>query len=288
MSFRPRSYPHPVLSPYSRDYVDGSEFYGKFERHSEDGFLVLKYEFFLTSNCLNEFCLSGAKAKIYIDVSASGTRLRLLVMSVSFSGTLKLAQSDIHGTVEVTPLLIVKEDSTLEFEGINSEYGSRRFAVQQGDLLAHGPTEALEADHQRSSTDNESWIKFSLSEALDADEYEIVPVNDAIMVYTGTNVQTVLGAMRADTNMKSYLFLSIYKDAFVEAVSTILDRYKNGDDVDEVWAKGLNHYIDSKGMSLSEVRDDDRNSVQRFVLRMLAEDGFAAIAKRTREGIAPS
>jgi hypothetical protein len=288
MSFRPRSYPHPVLSPYSRDYVDGSEFYGKFERRSEDGFLVLTYEFFLTSNRLNEFCLSGAKAKIYIDVSVSGTRLRLIEKADSFSGTLKLAQSDIHGTVEVTPLLIAEEDSTLEFEGINSEYGSRRFAVQQGDLLAHGPTEALEADHQRSSTDNESWIKFSLSEALDADEYEIVPVSDAIMVYTGTNVQTVLGAMRADTNMKSYLFLSIYKDAFVEAVSTILDRYKNGDDVDEVWAKGLNHYIDSKGMSLSEVRDDDRNSVQRFVLRMLAGDGFATIAKRTREGIAPS
>jgi|1048.fasta_scaffold52641_2 hypothetical protein len=284
MSFRPRSYPHPVLSPYSKDYVDGSEFFGSFERRSENGFLVVDYVLTLKSARLNEFCLPGVGAKIYLDVYVSGTRLRNLVQSDGLSGSLKLPESAIHGTVEITPLLVAQQDVALEFAGINAEYSSTQFAVKQGDLLAHGPTEALEADHQRSSTDSESWIKFSLDPKLASDEYEIAPVNDAIIVYTGTNVQTVLGAMRADPNMKPYLFMSIYKDVFIEAVATILDRYKNEDEADEPWAKGLTHYIDSKEMSLSEILDDDRNSIQKFVLRMLAGDGIAEIAKRLKDG----
>lgn len=288
MSFRPRSYPHPVLSPFSKDYVDGSEFFGAFERRSENGFLVVDYVLTLNSSRLNEFCLPGVGAQIYLDIYASGTRLRNLVPSNGLSGSLKLPESSIHGTVEITPLLVAEEDVVLEFAGINKEYSSTQFAVKQGDLLAHGPTEALEADHQRSSTDSESWIKFSLAADLAPDEYEIAPINDAIMVYTGTNVQTVLGAMRADPNMKPYLFMSIYKDAFVEAVSTILDRYRNGEEADELWAKGLTHYIDSKEMSLSDILDDDRNSIQKFVLRMLAGDGVAEIAKRLKDGRALS
>jgi len=284
MSFRPRSYPHPVLSPYSKDYVDGSEFFGSFERRSESGFLVIDYVLALTSARLNEYCLPGVGAKIYLDVYVSGTRFRNLVKSDGLSGSLKLPESAIHGTVEITPLLVSQRDVVLEFAGINKEYSSSQFSVKQGDLLAHGPTEALEADHQRSSTDSESWIKFSLAADLQPDEYEIAPINDAIMVYTGTNVQTVLGAMRADPNMKPYLFMSIYKDVFVEAVATILDRYRTEEEADEAWAKGLTHYIDSKDMSLSEILDDDRNSIQKFVLRMLAGDGVAEIAKRLKEG----
>jgi hypothetical protein len=288
MSFRPRSYPHPVLSPYSKDYVDGSEFFGSFERRSEDGFLVLDYVLTLTSARLNEFCLPGVGAKIYLDIYVSGTRMRNLVQSDGLSGSLKLPESDIHGTVEITPLLVSQRDVVLEFAGINAEYSSTQFAVKQGDLLAHGPTEALEADHQRSSTNSESWIKFSLAADLAPDEYEIAPINDAIMVYTGTNVQRVVGAMCDDSNMEPYLFMSIYKDAFVEAVATILDRYRNGEEADELWAKGLTHYIDSKEMSLSEILPDDRNSIQKFVLRMLAGDGIAEIAKRLNDGRALS
>jgi hypothetical protein len=202
----------------------------------------------------------------------------------AFSGEIQIPESWLHGTLEVTPILVAAGDSELEFAGINKEYSSSTFQVQEGDLLAHGPTEALEADHQASSTDQESWIKFSLSSALGADEYEISPANDVIIVYTGTNVQQVVGRMSSEGNMQPYLFMSIYKDVFVEAIATILDRYKNQEDADETWAKGLTHYIDSKGMSLAEIRDDDRNSILRFVQRMIAADSVAAIAKRIREG----
>ena len=284
MSFRPRSYPHPVLSPFSRDYVDGSELFGSFDRRSDNGELVIDYEITLKSDRLNEFRAPDGGAFLALDIYSKGSRWRKLYDLTSDKGSVSIPESQVFGTVEVTPMLLATKDGELEFAGINKEYSLSRFTVQEGDVLAHGDTYFFESDHQASSNDGESLISFQLSEGLDPNEYEIGLSYDGIVVFAGKNVMQVTKAMSADTNFRPYLFMSFYKDAFIEAIEEILTQYKNQEEPEEFWAKGLLAYIDSQGFSLDTIEDGDRNSIQRFVLRMIADDGVGTISKRLENG----
>lgn len=284
MSFRPRSYPHPVLSPFSRDYVDESELFGTFDRRSEGGELVIDYEITLTSNRLNEFRAPDTGALLALDIYSKGSRWRKFSPLASDQGSLRIPESQIFGTVEVTPMLLAARDGELEFAGINREYSSSRFVVQEGDLLAHGDTYFLESDHQASSNDGESLISFVLSEGLDPDEYEVSVSYDGIIVLAGKNVMQVTNAMSANPLFRPYLFTSFYKDAFVEAIGMILSQYKDEEEPEEAWAKGLLAFIDSQGLSLDTIESGDRNSILKFVLRMIASDGVGAISKRLDNG----
>lgn len=284
MSFRPRSYPHPVLSPLSRDYVDDSELVGSFDRRSEGGELVIDYKITLTSSRLNEFRAPDTGAILALDIYSKGSRWRKLSRLTSDEGSLSIPESQIFGTVEVTPMLLAAKDGALEFAGINREYSSSRFVVQEGDLLAHGDTYFLESDHHASSNDGESLISFVLSERLDPDEYEVSISYDGIIVLAGKNVMQVTNAMSANPSFRPYLFTSFYKDAFIEAIGTILTQYKDQEEPEDAWAKGLLAFIDSQGLSLDAIESGDRNSIQKFVLRMIASDGVGAISKRLNNG----
>lgn len=284
MSFRPRSYPHPVLSPFSNDYVGDAELSGKFDRLSEDGALVIKYDITLKSSRLNEFLAPDGGAAMALDIYSKGSRWRKLYKPITNEGEIRIPEEQIFGTVEVTPILLATKDVELEFAGINKEYSSSRFIVQEGDVLAHGHTYVLESDHHTSSNDGESLISFALSENLDPNEYEIGLSYDGIIVFAGTNVMRVTKAMRADQAFRPYLFMSFYKDAFIEAIDSILAQYKNQEEPESAWAKGLIAFIDSQGLSLDEIDNTDRNSIQRFVLRMIAGDGVGSISKRLESG----
>ena len=284
MSFRPRSYPHPVLSPFSNDYVGDAELSGKFDRLSEDGALVIKYDITLKSSRLNEFLALDGGAAMALDIYSKGSRWRKLYKEITNEGEIRIPEERIFGTVEVTPILLATKDVELEFAGINKEYSSSRFFVQDGDVLAHGHTYFLESDHHTSSNDGASLISVALSENLDPNEYEVGFSSDGIVVFAGTNVMRVTKAMRADQAFRPYLFMSLYKDAFVEAIDEILTHYKKQEEPDSTWAKGLLAFVDSQGLSLDEIDDSDRNSIQRFVLRMIASDGVGAISKRLVNG----
>jgi hypothetical protein len=288
MSFRPRSYPHPVLSPFTRDYVDGSELFGVFDRRSEGGELIIDYDITLNSSRLNEFRALDTGAFLALDIYSKGSRWRKLYSLKAARGAIKIPETQVFGTVEVTPMLLSANDGELEFAGINKEYSSSRFTVQEGDVLAHGDTYFLESDHHASSNDGESLISFELSEGLDPNEYEIGLTYDGIVVFAGKNVMQVTKAMSANPAFRPYLFMSFYKDAFIEAIGAILSQYKAEEEPEEAWAKGLLAFIESQGLSLDTIEDGERNSIQKFVLRMIASDGVGAISKRLDNGQAPA
>jgi len=283
VSFRARSYPHPVLSPFARDYVDQSEIVGSFTRQSEQGSLTVGYEIKQTSQRLDEF-LADKQAALGLSLYAKGSRWKTLQLIDSTQGKIVIPEASLYGTLEVTPVIVATTDVALDFAGINPEYGTSRFAVQEGDLLAYGPTEALEIDHQKSSVDEENWIKLSLSPALDPNEYEIDVNNNEIIVFAGENVMLVTKAISAATTMQPYLFMSIYKDAFVAAIEYIFASFAANEEPEYDWAKGLQAYLDARDASLDEIAQGDPNSISRFVLRMIASDGIGALAKRVQAG----
>lgn len=283
MSFRPRSYPHPVLSPSTRDYIGEASFFGAFSCSKQDSDLLITYQLTLKSDRLNEF-LADSQARVGLSVYAKGSRWKSLLPADTFSGSFTIPESDVFGTLEITPVIVSAVDETLEFEGINPEFGTKRFAVKEGDLLAHGPTEAMETAHQTTTAEGESWIVFSLDQTLDPNEYEIQTAHDAIMVYAGANVMLVTNAMSANPTLRPYLYTSIYKDAFVAALDSILASFQSEEEPEEEWARGLQAYMESCNLSLDELSGGDRNDVLKFVLRLTAGDGLGALAQDIKEG----
>lgn len=281
MTFRPRSYPHPVLSPYARDYVDKSELYADFSRSAGDGTLLISYDITLSSDRLNEF-RADARAKLALSLYSKGTRWKSLQTLDFHKGELAVPEGLLFGTLELTPLLVVAEGGEFELAGHNSEYGTSRFRLEEGDLLAFGPTEALEIDHERSSDDIETFITLTRSDG-DPDVYEVVDGGEKIIIQAGENVMAVMNVMRETSSLHPYLFMGPYKDAFVFAVKTILEELRQEEEPETPWSKGLLAFIDFAGFSLDEI-DHTPESVDRFVLRMLAPDGVQALAKRIREG----
>ena len=281
MSFRPRSYPHPVLSPYSRDYTDSSELYGVFQRSAEEGHLRVSYDLDLTSTRLDEF-LADSRAKFALNLYSKGTRWKELRVLDHRKGEFVISEGLLFGTLEITPLLVVHQAGEFELSGHNSEYGNSRFQLEEGDLLAFGPTEALEVDHERSSDDIEAFITLALSPG-DPDVYEVIDGGSQIIVSAGENVMSVVNVMRAENRLHPYLFMSIYKNAFVFAIESILADFQRELDPEGAWATGLLAFIDSAGLSLDEITGE-KESVERFVQRMLASDGVELLAKNIKDG----
>jgi hypothetical protein len=292
MSFRPRAYPHPVLREINDDYVDKSEFFGRFTHSSGEGMLTLGIDITLTSDRLNEARADGI-AQLAVEVECAGARWKEVFTLENVPASVTIPEANLFGTIRVTPLLIATQEINLEFAGINKEFTTTTFHLFEGDLLAYGPTEALETDHDRSSGDDHYGIKFSLQPDLDPDEYWVACDYDEIIIHCGSNVMQVTKALTEDIRYSPFVFMSYYKDAFVKGMDYLLRSLSRGEELEQTWAKGLKGYIEEKGLSLDSLsaisQDDeqgDHEEVERFVHRLIALDGVQALAKRIqKEGL---
>jgi hypothetical protein len=286
MSYRPKAYPHPVLSEVSDDYVDGSEFFGVFSHSTANGYLTLRYD--LTLNCVRlDEVRADQFAQLALEIECPGVRWKKLFTVDGLAGSIDLPESNLFGTVKVTPVLVACEEVNLELSGINAEFKKNTFHIFTGDLLAFGPTEAVESNHDRSSNDNHYGIKFAIQADLKDAEYRVDCDYDEIIIYCGKGVMRVVQGMTTDARLAPLVFMTFYKDAFVHGMINMLGSLERGEELEQTWAKGLKAYIDQSGLSLDElsgVEEGNREAVERFVQRLIAADGVEVLSKRAQKG----
>jgi hypothetical protein len=84
----------------------------------------------------------------------------------------------------------------------------------------------------------------------------------------GKSFHALWDIMRSDQAVRPYLFLSVYKDTFVEALSLI----HKSEDVDEyAWAQTLIAKCDQNGIKIEDL--SDFASQNQAVLKLLKEFG---------------
>jgi hypothetical protein len=84
----------------------------------------------------------------------------------------------------------------------------------------------------------------------------------------GKSFHALWDIMRSDQAVRPYLFLSVYKDTFVEALSLI----NKSEDVDEyAWAQTLIAKCDQNGIKIEELSDFAAQN--QAVLKLLKEFG---------------
>ncbi len=274
MPSKNRIYQHPVLRNESNDYADGSTFESNFSVSisgdlSKDTVFV-SYVLQVRNRHLLGLVENG-KAAFFLSFYSSETLFKKLIKVEDLKGQLQLPSGAVLGSLEIEPFIIaVTQISKYCPEGLNAEYGDLKFEIDPGVTLAVGEREIFPISFVRRSF--QDLIRVQTSTELDKNEYEISLASNIITINMGTNVRQAWELMSSDVNYRSFLFISIYKDTFVEALSALV----SGDDVEEfAWAKKLTETFEKVGLNISD--EADFAKLNRAVLRLLGKKGIEQV-----------
>ena len=271
MASKNRIFQYPVLRGNSKDYVDNSilealctvEIVGDSIKDS----VKLNYEIVLRNIPLS-LLVDDKSAAVFISVYCSETLFKTSIELEQLQGEIILPRGSIVGNLEVEPMLIATKDiDGFRPAGINLEYGEVEFDIEKGSPLGIGERDVFPISFVRRSF--QDLIRVQTAPALHKDEYEISLASNVITINMGTNVRQAYELMSSDVALRPFLFISIYKDTFVEAVNAIV----GGEDVDEfAWAQKLQKTFETVGIDLKE--EADFSKINGAVLRLLGEKGI--------------
>lgn len=274
MPSKNRIYQHPVLRNGSTDYADGSTFESNFivsvsGEHSKDT-VVVRYVLQVRNRHLLGLAENG-RAAFFLSFYSSETMFKKLIKVEDMNGELQLPSGAVLGSLEIEPFIIaVTQIGQYCPEGLNAEYGKLKFEIHPGATLAVGEREIFPISFARRSF--QDLIRVQTSTELDKNEYEISLASNIITINMGTNVRQAWELMSSDANYRSFLFISIYKDTFVEALSALV----SGDDVEEfAWARKLTETFEKVGFNISD--EADFAKLNRAVLRLLGKKGIEQV-----------
>jgi len=274
MPSKNKIYQHPVLRNGSTDYADGSTFESNFvvtisgnlSKDTVDVSYILQVR---NRHLLN--LIEDGKAAFFLSFYSSETLFKSLIKVEDMKGQLQLPSGAVLGSLEIEAFIIAVMQITQHCpEGLNAEYGNLKFEIDAGATLAVGEKEIFPISFIRRSF--QDLIRVQTSTELDKNEYEISLASNIITINMGTNVRQAWELMSSDGNYRSFLFMSIYKDTFVEALSALV----SGDDVEEfAWARKLTETFEKVGLNISD--EADFAKLNRAVLRLLGKKGIEQV-----------
>lgn len=274
LSGKNRIYQYPVLRSGSFDYEDGSILESEFQVEiSGDGVkdtVQVSYVLQLKNKSISDLVQKG-QASIYLAFYSAETLFKQLIIIEGLQGQVVLDRGAILGSLEIEPLIIASQNiSKFSPPGINKEYGDMQFEIEKGSPLAIGERDIFPISFARRSF--QDLIRVQTSTELDKNEYEISVASNVITIIMGVNVRQAWELMSADSNFRPFLFLSIYKDTFLEALLSLF----SGDDVEEfAWAKKLIETFEKVGIDVS--KEPDFTTLNRAVLRLLGKKGIEQV-----------
>lgn len=267
MSSIEKTFFHPVLRDSTRDFIDGSLFEVEINaRLSEDRKvenLFIDYTIKLTSSGIQDYIADGS-AEVFLDVYSKETISRNLFPLETTVGTVEFEPGQLLGIIEIQPFIIAtKGIENYKPEGINEEYGDIEFKVSHGSILAIGERILLPLSFKRVKL--ESIIRVQKSDDIDPDSFSVNLESHIITILMGSSFHSLWDIMRSDYAVRPYLFLSVYKDTFVEALCLL---HKTEDVEEYGWAQALISKCENAGIKIEELSDfSSQNNAALMLLR---------------------
>ena len=260
------------------DYIDGSyfnaEITAEISSETKDS-IRITYNIELKNKYIEEL-LSRNIAAVYLNLYCAETIYRSSLRLVKNAGEFTLPPGDVIGSLEIEPIIL----NNLEIDefapaGLNEEFGGNSFSVEVGSPLAIGDKDIFYfAFAERSLQD---LIRVQTSTELNENEYEISLASNIITIIMGTNVRKAWDFIRSDSSLRPYLYMSIYKDTFVEALGAVV----NDDGIDEfLWAQKLREKFEEKNFQFNDASDFSK--INMAVLRRLGSIGIEVVANNVQ------
>lgn len=278
MATKVKTFLHPIIRANCNDYIDGSyfnvELTAEIYSEAKDSIRIT-----YIVNLRNEYIenlISDKLASVYLNFYCSDTIFRSSYLINQKEGELILPPGEIIGSLEIEPIILnnslIKQFSPT---GLNKEFGSNSFSIEVGSPLALGEKDVFNFSFAERSL--QDLIRVQTSNELNENEYEISLNSNVITIIMGTNVRKAWEFIRSDSTLRPYLYMSIYKDTFVEALGAVV----NGDSSDEfLWAQKLREKFEENDFKFSDTNDFSK--INMAVLRRLGSKGIETVAKHVQ------
>lgn len=278
MATKVKTFLHPIIRSNSNDYTDGSyfntELTAEISSEVKDS-IRIAYSINLKNEYIEKL-ISNNIASVYLNLYCADTVYRSSYLVNQNKGEFTLSPGEVIGALEIEPIIL----NNLEIEqfsptGLNQEFGSNLFQIEAGSPLALGEKDIFYfAFAERSLQD---LIRVQTSSELNENEYEISLTSNVITIIMGTNVRKAWDFIRSDSTLRPYLYMSIYKDTFVEALAAVV----NGDGTDEfLWAQKLRGKFEENNFQFTD--SNDFSKINMAVLRRLGSRGIEMVAKNVQ------
>ncbi len=243
---RNKTFPYPVLRPYSDDYID-VEFDANVDFTSKDGVVTADISYRVSSSELVEQIKIG-NAKFVSIVSCRETYFRDVLTSDTKQIVKNFDVGNLRGEVKVDSYIIaVKKIPSFSSPDINPVYGRDSFAFTPGDVLAQDETAVFYIDRDLFKPVTSVFDLVKNPEYSEG-EWRISLDDDHIQIVVSTAMKESIDNARNNTNMKVILLNSIYFTAAVHAIQRLKEF---GTDYEEKkWGRVFYRQIHNNGLDL--------------------------------------
>jgi len=278
MATKLKTFLHPIIRTNSNDYTDGSFFSAELSATISSEVkesILITYSINLNNDYIEKL-IEDKIASIYLNLYCAETMYRSSYLVNLRIGEFTLPAGVVIGSLEIEPIILSNSEiEQFSPTGLNKEFGSNLFQVEVGSPLALGEKDVFNfAFAERSLQD---LIRVQTSTELNENEYEISLTSNIITIIMGTNVRKAWDFIRSDSNLRPFLYMSIYKDTFVEALGALV----NGEGTDEfLWAQKLKEKFEENNFRFSDANDFSK--INMAVLRRLGSKGIETVAKNVQ------
>lgn len=254
MRFHKRSFPHPVLRPDIDDFT-GTSFEASVDvsRDTVDPKVISLDIQMSVSNSDIQALISQGSATYCLDIYCADTMYRT-ANRCSEHEVIRFEHEELYGKVEVTPLIVINSKVVnFSSDDFNPEYGTRKFDLVVGDILAYDESVQFFVEFEGLSF--ESLIRIETSVDVESKSYSIDADADMISIRMGTEMRRLWDELRGDKVYEGLLGMSILKDCVFTALWNI---YFHNDEVSSLrWARALQKKLEELDIELSHDVDVD-------------------------------
>jgi hypothetical protein len=209
MKLSQRSYPHPVVG--NRDDVPGAAFQATVEMSSDRENVYVDVATKCSSSTINQLIAEGA-AKHVLHVECSNTLFRRAYDFAELSKRISIPAESLNDAVEANVFVRATRDASgYAVDAAHPDYGSARFQVREGDILAVGEGHIF---HIESHFDSLSRIG-SIMQIEEAAEDGDLPMR---VDFNGDKIRIIL----AKADFKDYKLLKAQEGVSAALTTTIV------------------------------------------------------------------
>lgn len=212
-------FPHPVLSPDSGDYTEGS--FTCDVTVAEDA-RVERVQF----TCATEIRAPGVAALVASGAATCGiyvtcldTYYQQLHLLEVGSTNVAVGTGELRGTVQIWPVIVAREDCLLPREVIDQEFGASALRLRAGSVIALGEEQRFEAGLEKLQP-LESVFVLQPDPEITSPRFELGTEGQAVEIHVSPELFAQLMELR-NGRTRELLVTSLYLPCVVELLSVI-------------------------------------------------------------------
>jgi hypothetical protein len=240
-----KTFPYPVLRPYSDDYCD-CEFQATADFDVIQDKVVIKCTYETSSTELKQQIALGF-AKYVSVLSCRETYFRIVLKTEKENVEQEINTEQLRGEVTVESYIVaIKEIRDFSSPDINAEFGMKRFHFNPGEILAQDETQSVYIERDLFKPIS-SVFELVKKTNLSGGEWRVSLEQDNVQIEVSPEMKESIDSSRNNTASKVVLLNSIYFAAVVQAVQ----RLKDGNDFGDLkWSRVMQHQIHNQHLDL--------------------------------------